>query len=176
VSTQVPKSHKRALEPYVAEDETALRTSSGGDRTYLLTDKRLIKFWQGQEQESGRARREVKTIRLDEVSKTTVNVRGREPIDYEKLGLAGGAASIALALIYGWYRAGSGDGTLTLLLLLGAVGLLAVAIGVAANAYDRDPPYVRLRLALAGGREETFSFMKGEVDFCESVSEAVGRQ
>jgi len=176
VSTQIPKSHKNALQPYVAENETALRTASSPDRTYLLTDKRLIKLWQGQEQDSGRARREVKTIRLDEVSKTTVNVRGREPIDYEKLGLAGAGASIALALIYGWSQAGSGDETLSLLLLLGAVGLLAVAVGLAANAYDRDPPYVRLRLALAGSPEETFSFMKGEVEFCEAVSEAVGRQ
>lgn len=174
MSTQIPKSHRKALQPYVAEDETALRTTSSPDRTYLLTDKRLIRFWQGQEQDSGRARQEVKTIRLDEVSKTTVNVRGREPIDYEKLTLAAVTAFAGVLAVYGWDVVS--QESVGFALLLAGMGLLAVAVGIAANAYDRDPPYVRLKLGLVGSREESFSFTKGDIDFCEAVSEAVGRQ
>jgi len=169
---QIPKSHKDALEPYIASGESVQDALALGAKTYVLTDERLCSVWHGAESTSGRARRKVETYPLGHVTSTTVDFHGEEPVDKEALTAGGGAAAIGGLMLFGAFLPTE---QLAQLGLIG-VGLVFVLVGgyYILQAYDTDSAYVQLRLDLADGSTKNLSYGESGVEFIEAVAEAVG--
>jgi len=169
---QIPKSHKDALEPYIASGESVQDTLALGAKTYVLTDERLCSVWQGAESSSGRARRKVETIPLDHVTSTTVDFHGEEPVDKEARAAGGVAAGVGGLMLFGAFLPQEQ------ILQLGLIGIGVVFVLVGAyyllEAYNTDSAYVRLRLDLADGSTKNLSYGESGVEFIEAVAEGVG--
>jgi len=169
---QIPKSHKDALEPYIANGESVRDVLALGAKTYVLTDQRLCSVWHGAESKSGRARRTVETHSLDHVTSTTVDFHGEEPVDKEALTAGGGAAAAGALALFGAFLP---KGEIAQLGLIG-IGVLFALVGAyyIYQAYDTDSAYVQLRLQLADGSTKNLSYGESGVEFIEAVAEAVG--
>lgn len=169
---QIPKSHRNALEPYIANGESVTDALALGAKTYVLTDERLCSVWQGAESNSGRARRKVETTPLDHVTTTTVDFHGEEPVDQEALVAGAGAASVGVLALLG---ALIPEEQLAQFAAIG-IGLAFVLVGAyyLLDAYDTDSAYVQLHLALTDGSHRNMSFDESGTDFVEAVAESVG--
>jgi hypothetical protein len=171
---QIPKSHKTALEPYIGSGESVEDVLALGAKTYVLTDERLVSYWQSAESGSGRERRKVETYPLDQVTSTTVDFHGEEPVDQEALIAGGGSALIGLLSIVS--AAIVSEQGLQLLALLAGVVFVLIGGYYIIQAYDTDSAFVQLRLDLVDGSTEHVSLPESGKRFVGAVTSVVGEQ
>jgi hypothetical protein len=171
---QIPKSHQEALNPYVASSESVEDVLALGAKTYVLTDERLVSYWQSAESQSGRERRKVETYPLDQITSTTVDFHGEEPVDQEALIAGGGSALVSLLAIVS--TAIVTEQVLQLLALLAGVVFVLVGGYYILQAYDTDSAFVQLRLDLVDDSSTRVSLPESGTQFVGAVTSVVGEQ
>ena len=171
---QIPKSHQQALKPYITNGESVEDVLALGAKTYVLTDDRLVSYWQGAESRSGRERRKVETYPLDQVTSTTVDFHGEESVDQEALVAGVGSALIGLL---GIVSATILSEQLQQILAL-IVGVVFVFVGgyYILQAYNTDSAFVQLRLDLVDGSSKHVSLPESGTQFVGAVTSVVGEK
>lgn len=174
---QIPKSHKEALAPTVADRESvqAVYTwpmeDSPKSKTVAVTDRRFFRISKGETQDSGREFEIIETIPLEKISRAKMEVWGEEPPDLEEA-ILGAIMAVLAVPVFLW-----GIDQPEPMNQVGAIGaliLFIVGILIVANAYDTEDGSVTLRLRTTDGENRSVRFPQDQKNFAETVVNAVG--